>query len=89
MVALGDDGESPSAVATSTSAAVEAALDPCLVGRWRLATGTNGFEDRQRDIYLTSGGGGTLRSVEADGTERFDFSESAPYTGTAAAAGRR
>ena len=83
VVALSDDGKSRSAGATSTSATVEPAIDPCLVGQWRLATGTNGLTEPE-GTYVISGGSGTLRNVEADGTERFDFSDAAPYTGTAA-----
>lgn len=73
-----------SAIVTSptpitTPATQSPIVDRCLVGTWR-ATVTYAYDSSGRQGSL-SGGAGTLLTIDADGTETYDYSLSQPVQG--------
>lgn len=64
--------------------AVPLAVEPCVVGRWHSVSATSYYTEHPSGRNdPTSGGAGIIRTVQADGTETWDWTASTPFLGTA------
>ena len=66
-----------------TAAPIQPIVDPCVVGQWYSTSATSFYKEDAGPTDYTTGGAGSVRTIQSDGTETYDETNSTPFVGRA------